>query len=145
MKTWLDVRKSLLVAAGLVALTAFVAEARPGQGRSAGTPIYDPKTETTITGVIQEVKEVPGPGRSAGTHLIVKTGSGIHEVHVGPSWYLAQQKYAFAKGDQVEVRGSKVKYHGADAIVARQIKKDSHTWTLRDEQGVPAWSRGKNR
>jgi len=145
MKTRLDVRKSLLVATGLVALTAFVADARPRQGRGAGTAIYDLKTETTITGVIQEVKEVPGPGRSAGTHFTVKAGSDVHEVHVGPSWYLAQQKYALAKGDQVEVTGSKVKFHGADAIVARQIKKDGNTWTLRDAQGIPVWSRGKNR
>ena len=145
MKTWRDIRKSLLVATGLVALTAFVAEAGLGQSRGAGTPIYDPKTETTIAGVIQEVKEVPGPGRGTGTHLIVKAGSEIHEVHVGPSWYLTQQKYAFAKGDSLEVTGSKVKYHGVDAIVARQIKKDGNTWTLRDEQGVPAWSRRKNR
>jgi hypothetical protein len=72
MKTRRDVQKSLLVAAGLVALTAFVADARPGQGRGPGTPIYDPKTETTITGVIQELKEVPGPGRGAGTHLVVR-------------------------------------------------------------------------
>ncbi|HET8924656.1 MAG TPA: hypothetical protein VFN26_16865 [Candidatus Acidoferrum sp.] len=145
MKIWLDVRKSLLMATGLVAIAAFVADARPRQGRGAGTPIYDPKTETTISGVIQEVKEVPGPGRGTGTHLIVKAGGDIHEVHVGPTWYLARQKYAFAKGDSLEVTGSNVKYHGADAIVARQIKKDGHTWTLRDEQGVPAWSRGKNR
>ena len=145
MKTWLDVRKSLLVATGLVALTAFVADARPRQGRAAGTAIYDPKTEITITGAIQEVREVPGPGRSAGTHVIVKAGSDLHEVHVGPNWYLAQQKYAFAKGDQVEVTGSKVKFHGADAIVARQIKKDGNTWTLRDAQGIPVWSRGNNR
>jgi hypothetical protein len=145
MKTWLDLRKSLLVNTFLVALSAIVVYGRPGQGRGTGSPIYNPKTETTITGAIQEVKEVPGPGRRTGTHLIVKAGSDTHEIHVGPSWYLAQQKYAFAKGDQVEVIGSKVKYQGADAIVARQIKKDGNTWTLRDVLGIPLWSRGKNR
>jgi hypothetical protein len=58
---------------------------------------------------------------------------------------LKQQKYVFAKGEEVEVTGSKVKYQRADAIIARQIKKDGATWAVRDEQGVPLWSRGKNR
>jgi len=107
--------------------------------------MYDPKTETTFKAVVQEVKEVPGPGRGTGTHLTVKSGDDVYDVHIGPTWYLRQQNYAFAKGDHVEVTGSKVKYQEADAIIARQIKKDGGTWTLRDAQGVPLWSRGRNR
>jgi hypothetical protein len=103
--------------------------------------MYDAKTETTFAGAIQEVKEVPGTRRGTGTHLIVKGETETQEIHVGPTWYLNQQKYSFAKGDQIEVLGSKVKYQGADIIVARQIKKGGSTWTLRNEQGIPLWSR----
>jgi hypothetical protein len=56
--------------------------ARAGQGRSTGGPRYDTKTETTISGVVQEVKEVAGPGLSTGIHLLVKTSDAVAEVHV---------------------------------------------------------------
>lgn len=145
MKTWLDFLKSFLPTTFFVALSAIVAFGQPSQGRGTGAPSYDLKTEITVTGVIQEVKEVPGPGRATGTHLVVKTGDELEDIRVGPTWYLKQQNYAFVKGDQIEVVGSKVKYQGAAAIVARQIKKGDNTWTLRDERGIPLWSRGRNR
>ena len=116
-----------------------------GQARGPGSPMYDPKTETTVTGVVQEVKEIPGRGRGTGTHLVVKTESGVNEVHLGPSWYLKQQNCQFKKDDQVEILGSKVKFEGADVLIARQMKSGDKTWTLRDAQGIPAWSQGRNR
>lgn len=145
MKTSFEPRNPILAATLMVALSAVVAYGQPRQGRGTGTPAYDPKTETTITGVIQEVKEVPGPGRSSGTHLVVKADKDVFDIHVGPSWYLKQQKYPLAKDDQIEVTGSKVKYQGTEVIIARQIKKGSNTLTLRDVQGIPLWSGGKNR
>lgn len=144
MKIQFDSGNPILAVTFMVALSAVVAYGQPRQGRGTGSPTYDPKTETTITGVIQEVKEVSGPGRGTGTHLIVKAGNEVDDIHVGPTWYLKQQKYAFAKDDQIEVIGSKVKYQGADVIIARQVKKAGNTWTLRDAQGIPVWSRGKN-
>jgi len=107
--------------------------------------MYNPKTEATISGVVQEIKEVPGPGRSSGLHLTVKADAAVYEVHVGPMWYLNQQKYSFAKGERIEVIGSNVTFQGADAMIARRIKKGEETWTLRDEQGIPAWSRRVSR
>lgn len=145
MKPLLSLPKSLLLATVLAAFSPISMFAQGAQGPAKGTPIYDPKTETTVTGVIQEVKAVPSSGRSTGTHLILKAGNEVTDIHVGPSWFLKQQNYAFAKGDQIEVIGSKVKYQGADVIVARQIKKGENTWRLRDETGIPLWSRGKNR
>jgi len=114
-----------------------------GQAPGPGSRMYDPKTETTVTGVVQEVKEVAGRGRGTGTHLAVKTDSGMIEVHVGPSWYLEQQNCEFKKDDHVEVLGSKVKFEGANVLIARQIKTGDKTWTLRDAQGIPAWSQGR--
>ena len=144
MKVWGITWKTLLV--GLVAaFCGILAFAQAGQGSGPGSRIYDPKTETTIKGVIQEVREVPGPGQGMGTHLIVKTGQNTIEVHVGPSWYLREQKCEFKKDAEIEILGSKVNLQGTDVLVARQIKDGSNTCTLRDPQGVPAWSGGKNR
>jgi hypothetical protein len=145
MKIRFDLRNPILAVTFMAAFSALLAYGQPGQGRGTGTPAYDPKTETTITGVVQEVKEVSGPVRDTGTHLIVKAGNEVENIHVGPTWYLKQQKYAFAKNDQIEVIGSRVKYQGADVIIARRVKKGDNTWTLRDAQGIPVWSRGGNR
>jgi hypothetical protein len=123
-----------------VALSAAAAYAW-GQGHAMRTPLYDTNTEVTFSGVVQAVKEVPGAGRGTGTHLIVKADDEMRTVHVGPTWYLEKNSYSFSKGDRVEVTGSKVKYQGEEVVIAREIKKDGHTWTLRNEQGVPLWSR----
>jgi hypothetical protein len=135
----------LLIGAVLAGLGAVGAFANSGQRSANRSRIYDRTTETKINGVIQEVKEVPGPGKTTGTHLTVKADGQVYDVHVGPTWYLTREEYTFAKGDTVEVIGSKVKYQGANAIIARQIKKEGKTWTLRNEQGVPLWSRPRSR
>ena len=36
------------------------------------------------------------------------------DVHVGPSWYLAEKQFRFAEGDQIEVTGSHVKFNSPD-------------------------------
>lgn len=131
-----------LAAAITIALPATV-PAQAGPGRSAGGPRYDIRTEITISGAVEEVKEVEGPGRSTGLHLLVKTNNAVTEVSVGPTWYLTQQKCVFAKGDQVEVTGSKAKVGDKDVILSREIKKGDSVWSLRDAQGIPRWSRGK--
>ncbi len=143
MKIWRNTK--LFVAVALVsALCGMGVYGQTGQGPGTGTRVYDLKTETNLTGVIQSVKEVPGPGRNTGTHLLVKTGTDVIEVHVGPTWYLKQQKCEFVKDAQVEIIGSKVNLQGTDVIIARQIKEGDKTWTLRDAQGIPAWSQGRS-
>ncbi len=80
-----------------------------------------------------------------GTHLDLKTGSGTFDVHLGPSGFLAAKNFKFAKGDQVEVTGSKVTFEGHDAIIAREVKMGGKVLTLRDAQGIPEWSGGRRR
>ena len=105
------------------------------------TRAYDPTTETTVTGTVEDVMQVAHGGRSTGTHLKLKTNAEVIEVQLGPTLYLESQKFAVAKGDTITVTGSKVK----DSIVAREVKKGDTTLTLRDSQGVPKWSRGAAR
>jgi len=141
LKPLFDLSKTLLLAAVLAGLGAFSTFAQSSQSSGKERPIYDPKSEVTVTGAIQEVKLVAGPDRSTGTHLILKTETGVADIHVGPNWYLTQQKYVLAKSDQIDIVGAKVNFRGADVIIARQIKKGENTWALRDERGRPLWSR----
>lgn len=116
--------------------------ASPG-GNEQGTPRYNPAAEITLTGTVEEIQQYTRGGGRGGTHLTLKTEHATREVHLGPSWFLAEKQFAFAKGDQLEVTGSKIPYAGGEAVVARVVKKGGKTLTLRDSAGIPLWSRGR--
>ncbi len=129
MKTlWLWMTAILI----LIAATLVLAQ---GQGWHN----YDPKTETTVSGTIQEVQQHPGRrGGGTGTDLVLKTEQGNVDIFVGPSSYVSKQGFTFAKSDSIEVTGSKI----AKGIIAREIKKSGKTLTLREASGRPMWAGG---
>ena len=109
------------------------------------SPMYDAKTETTIKGTVERVETVTGTGgrgRRAlgGTHLTVKTEKETLDVHVGPTVYLTEKGITLAKGDRLEILGSRVTIDEEPVVIAKQIKKGDNTWTLRDASGRPLWS-----
>jgi hypothetical protein len=63
------------------------------------------------------------------------------EVHVGPSSFLAGKNISFVNGDRIQITGSKVTREGAEALIAREIKKGDSRLVLRDAKGFPVWSR----
>lgn len=131
---------TVLATAALALYLAPAAFSQMGMGRA--NRIYNPATETTVSGTVEEINTVQGRGGWAGIHLTLHTESGIIDVHVGPEAYLQKEHFTFAKGDEIDVTGSKVAYQGHDAIVAREIVKDGETLTLRDARGYPEWAGG---
>lgn len=128
----------------LASLSAFAAAQSAPSGRH-GSMMYDVKTETTVTGSVESVEHITGTaGRGrhgmGGTHLVMKTEKQPVDVHVGPTAYLAEKGITFAKGDRLEVLGSRLTVENETVVIARQIKKGDKTWTLRDASGRPAWS-----
>lgn len=121
-----------------VAISLAYAQA-PGAGRG-GMRNYDPKSEVTLKGTVEEVKSFTGGRGGNATHLTFKAGEETFDVHLGPTAFLKQQGFEFAKGDEIEVTGSKVKFATGEAIIAREVKKNDKTLTLRDSQGIPKWS-----
>jgi hypothetical protein len=120
----------------LVAATPLVAQ----RGRMGGGN-YDPATETTLTGTVEQVLEIPGPsGGPGGLHLMVLSDGALSEIHLGPASYVGSQGFAFTVGDQVTVTGSSVTLGEAVAVIAREVRKGEQVLTLRDERGVPRWS-----
>jgi hypothetical protein len=100
--------------------------------------------EATYKGTVEEVTQHARVGMPrTGTHLSLKSDDQILDVHLGPTDFVAAQQMTFAKGDQIEVTGSKVKFGDGEAIIAREVKKGDKTLTLRDARGVPKWSRGR--
>jgi len=132
----------LVAAMGLVAPLSF-AQRRMGGGK--GLPKYDPTTEVTVKGAVEKVTQDTSPMGWPGTHLTLKTGTETLDVHVGPSAFLTEKKFEIAAGDQIEVIGSKIKYEGADALLAREVKKGDKSLILRNAEGIPQWSAGRRR
>ena len=142
-----------------------------GQGQHHGMGMYNPSTVTTIKGTVEEVQQGMmqgqhgmmqqgqmgnqsqmgrmsngnGSGQMGGTHLLVKTASGPMTVMLGPSSFLNQKNFNVSKGDKIEVTGSKVSFGNSNAIIARKVKANGKTLTLRDKNGIPEWSMGPQR
>lgn len=159
------------LAAGLALLGLLVlpfAYAQRGPGPGQRTRMYNPATETTVKGTVEEVKTITGRHGWNGTHLILKIQNDVtdvHErieegkvvsetlktdgmtvdVHLGPASFLKEKGFSFAKGDQIEVTGAKTNFGGSEALIARELKRGSETLALRDAQGIPKWSRGQRR
>lgn len=139
-------RGNLTVSLALLSLIVLpFAYAQRGPGPRQGARMYNPATETTVKGAVEEVKTVTGHQGWNGAHLTLKTGDKTIDVHLGPASFLKEKGFSFAKGDAVEVTGSKAEFGGTEAIIARQVRKGGETLVLRDAQGIPQWPRGRRR
>jgi hypothetical protein len=109
------------------------------QGPPRGMRMYNPANETTLNGTIEAVTE-GARGQMMGTHITVKTAEGAREVMLGPTQFIGSKHFSFAKGDSVEVTGSKVTMGGSEYVIAREVVKEGKTLTLRDKAGTPEWA-----
>ena len=127
------VRLLQLAAIALVATSAF----------SQAPPKYDPATETTVKGTVEELKLVPPTGGKPIAYLVTKTGPDKEkdtvQIFLCPKSFLDQMGIAFKTDEAIEVKGSKVKQDGADLILAREMVKGGETLTFRFPDGKPAW------
>ena len=126
-----------LAAAALLASSLVFAQ------RGPRAPRYDVSKEKTVSGTVEAVVEVPGGRRGGGLHVTLAAGEEKWDVALGPKDFARSAGLEPAKGDAIEVTGS------ADpatrTIIAREVKKGDKTCRLRDEHGVPLWSRGRTR
>ncbi len=142
--------KRVLMCMAIAALTTPEAFAQatggpPGGGRPAmARRAYDPATVTTVSGDVASVTRIDGRRGGQGIHVVLNTSDGPLDVHLGPASYLDRQPLKVAKGDAIQVTGSKVELRGKPALIAKEVKKGDAALTLRDENGVPVW-RGQRR
>ncbi len=113
-------------------------------GWGPGTPysrMYDPAKVETISGTVESVgTAVPMKGMYAAATLTVKTDKETIAVHLGPEWYIGRLDTKIAKGDAIEVKGSRVTFADKPAIIAAEVKKGDNILVLRDSAGIPVWS-----
>jgi DNA/RNA endonuclease YhcR with UshA esterase domain len=114
------------------------------KGGPQGSPRYEPSAEVTVKGTVKDIKQYQsGRGWRTGQHMTLTTEAGDLDVHLGPSDFWKKNGFALTKGDALEVTGSKTKVDNTDVLLAREVKKGDKAVTLRNAQGVPAWSRGR--
>jgi hypothetical protein len=107
---------------------------------SQAPPKYDPATETTFKGVVQELKLVPPSGGKPVVYLVMKSSPDSAQVFLCPKKFLDDMGIEFKPDDAIEVTGSKVKQDGVDLTLAREVVvKSGETLTLRFKDGKPAW------
>jgi len=133
----------------ILAVLLIVAANAAGQARAAPSaaepePRYDTATAIDMTVVVESQREVAKGSPLGGPHLIVrpesaKEGTDTIEVYLGPADFIKDFEVTFAKGDRLQVTGSKVKYGGNPLILAKDVRRDSTTVYLRDAHGVPYW------
>lgn len=112
---------------------------RFGRGGGPAGRNYDPATVTTVSGTVEAVERGPGGG-GQGIHAQLKTADGMVDVHLGPAWFLEEQKLTVAKGDALTVTGSKRESGQQSFVIAKEVKKGEASVTLRDDRGVPRWA-----
>ena len=139
--------KSVNLAVSTILFSVALASAQtPGTARAGR--MYDPATETAFKGTVEAVTQQTHRGQMMGTHLTVKAADETREVMLGPSNFITAKGFSFAKGDSIEVTGSKVTMGKMEYIIAREVIKDGKTLTLRDKSGTPEWAgrgMGRNR
>jgi hypothetical protein len=140
-----SLKRLSIIGAAILLTVATVSVVMAQTGTGGASPMYDVKRETTIRGTVESVDTVTGAGGQGrgglgGIHLTVKTEKEALEVHVGPTAYLTEKGITLAKGDTLEILGSRVMIDEKPVVIARQIKKGDNTWTLRDASGRPLWS-----
>ena len=107
--------------------------------------MYNPNTVETIRGkVVRTNAFTPMSGMGQGMQLLVRTGDQTVPVHLGPSWYIDNQGFQVAPGDEVKVTGSRVNFAGGPAMMASLVRHGGKVLKLRENNGIPAWS-GWNR
>lgn len=103
--------------------------------------MYNPATVETVAGRVGSIDRIaPTRGMASGVHLTLETGKGPVSVHLGPEWYVERLDTKLAEGDAVEVKGSRITYEGAPAVIAAEVRKGEEVLKLRDERGIPAWA-----
>lgn len=141
MKSWI---KSATLMVALVLWSAALAPAQ-SYGAAQRGRMYNTATEATFKGTVEDVRQ-GARGQMMGTHLTVKTDEGTREIALGPAAFIESKGFSFAKGDLVEITGSRVTMGGMEFFIAREVVKDGKTLTLRDKDGRPEWTgRGAGR
>jgi hypothetical protein len=115
--------------------------AAPAGAQTAGSskaarpaPLYDASKETTLQGTVSNVVTKPGAGMIAGGHLVVATGQGAVDAHVGRALQ-GPNAIVVKAGDSVKLVGVMATVKHNQIFLVRTVEAGGHTYTIRNERG----------
>lgn len=137
-------RLGVVFAAGIILLLFLCPVFVHAQGWWWGSRIdsgYDAKTVLYVRGTVTAVSSLE---QSGPVSLILRVESGQYTVMLATPRYLKRQGFRVERGDGLTIRGSRMlDGQGRAYIVAAVVtnEKTGEQIRLRDEGGVPLWSR----
>lgn len=107
--------------------------------------MYDTNRIVRIQGIVSALTELPlnelhRGVRARDLHFTLEEHGMTYSIHVGPTWYIADQRFTFAFGDSVNVTGSLMDECGNGIVVAGAITKGAAVLQLRDAHGTRMWT-----
>jgi DNA/RNA endonuclease YhcR with UshA esterase domain len=124
----------------LLGIAFVVVLGRAQEQRVNAVPAYDSSQERIFNGTIEEIKNFQCPvSGTIGSHLYIKDGSDVLEVHLAPTTFLKQYAMVLQAGDKVKITGVKFMFDGKPAILARTVVDGFSTFTFRNDKGQPQW------
>lgn len=126
----------------LLAFTFSFALSAEGQSAAVSTaptgPLsYDATKEVTLDATVQSVITKRSAGMIWGSHIMIETKSGVVDASLARLPLAGKNAVTFAPGEAVEITGVLKTLHGQPVLLARLIKAESHTYTLRNMHGIP--------
>jgi hypothetical protein len=135
--------RKVLGGLGVVALLALSALAVPVQAQTTTgvkkvhqTPFYDPTKEVTLQGTVENVVRTPSRGMLPGAHVMLATGSGMVDTHLGPFAFKGFHPLSVAPGSRVSVVGVMKTVRGNQVFLARTVKVGDEEYKIRNEHGA---------
>jgi Trk K+ transport system NAD-binding subunit len=135
--------KKMYAVYGLI-LLVFVASQVVAQQHGKGMMyhMYDVKTETTVSGTVDEIitESHPCCGKTMDHYYItVKTAAETIKIFLGPTDYVTKQ-ITLKKGDSITVVGSKTTLRNEAVIIAKKINVNKTDVVFRNDDGTPTWA-----
>ncbi len=113
----------------------------PLAAQKQSAPKYDLANEIKVNGSVEEVKYM-GEREPKEAHVVIKTDKGLVELCLCPAKFLTEMDIKFAKGDKLQVTGSKATEgaDGLETVIVREIVRGEDTLVFRDKSGGPVWT-----
>jgi hypothetical protein len=113
--------------------------------RTVIAPRYDVTKEVTLQGTIQTVVRKPAAGTIMGAHLIVSTGQGMVDAHIGNYFVVGKYAMPFASGQTVKLTGMTVTINQKSVFLVRTMQTENSTITVRNDHGFLVYPGAKAR
>jgi hypothetical protein len=102
---------------------------------------YSLAREVNLVGTVSSIVEDSQTG-PLGTNVMVQTGSGLVDVHVGSASYLKLNHLELASGDSVRIIGENFTSGTNTVFLARIVQKGTTAVAVRSPKGMPLWRNG---